>query len=128
MANVTKVDDSFEDLTGHQINSLSYIRLFNILKDNEVKKNFLNIFRTYVVDKNNLNKIMKNITYEISHDDWWENISYAMYKTVNLWWLNPLMNDIQNPFEDVEPGDNIITMKEEFIRVVMNDLERLSLL
>lgn len=128
MANVTKVDDSFEDLTGHKINSLSYIRLFNILKDNEVKMNFLNIFRTYVVDKNNLNKIMAYKTYEVSHDDWWENISYKMYNTVNLWWLNPMMNEVQNPFEDIEPGDNIINMKENFIRVVMGDLERLGLL
>ena len=126
MANVTKSSKTFEEITGNTINPLSQIRLFNILKDNEIKKEFLNIFRTYVVHKDNFNKIMNYKTYEISNDDWWDNVGYDYYNTVLLWWLIPLINEIQNPFEDVEPGENLRTLKKEYIPIIMGDLERLA--
>jgi len=122
---VTKLDKTFYEITGNRLSNLSYLNLFNILEDTDGTR-YMNIWKSY-----NINDEIKEDTvfyepYDVDNDDWWDNISFYSYETPKLWWIFPLMNDIFNPFEDIEPGDSIKILRDDNIYQLISELETIQ--
>ena len=121
----TRVNQDYYELTGNRLSSVSFLRLFNILEDSDGEK-FLNIFRFYSVNEDVMSDIMNYTTYEIKEDDWPEFISYIIYDNLNLWWLIYLSNNVLNPFEDFNVGQNIKVLKSQYIPTILREIRQVS--
>lgn len=119
---------SFFDLTGTEKNSFSFLRLFNILLDNDRETKFLNIFRSYLIDEDILSNVSFFETYTVSNGEHWDNVSYNIYGTGFLWWVIALLNNdsIINPFEDLEDGQQLKVLREDYIYQLLSDLEKVA--
>jgi len=127
MAAVTeKLDTTYYDETGRRMNSTSFLNLFDILLDTDRSTKFMNIFKSYVVNDQVTTDILYYDSYEVEDDAWWDDISWRLYETPHLWWVIALMNDVVNPFEELEAGDNIIVLKPDYLYTVLKDIERLK--
>jgi hypothetical protein len=122
---VIKEDKTFIELTGSSLPITSRLRMFNILKDTDGTR-FTNIFRSFIVD----NDIKDNDDYYTLHlaivDEWWDNVSFRYYGAPDLWWVLCLMNNVINPFEDIEEGQQIKVLKEQYLYILFNDIGNLS--
>lgn len=63
--------------------------------------------------------------YVVKENDWWENISYHVYNTVEYWWVIAMFNRAENPFEALVPGEKIYILKQEYLQIVLNDLKKI---
>jgi hypothetical protein len=124
---INKEERSFMDLTGQRLQTTSRLRMFPILKEWN-NEHFINIFRSYVISSKIKLKDDYWFTYVIETEDWWDNISNLHYDTPNLWWVICILNDIVNPMEEIEEGMVIKILKENYLYIVFNDLNRLSIL
>lgn len=122
---ITKVDESFYELTGRRISNISQLKLFSILRDHD-STHFMNIWRTFSFNNYITTDVTFYDSYEVGDDMWWDNISYDIYGTPHLWWIVALMNNVVNPFEELEEGTNIKILREEYLYVLFKDIERLS--
>lgn len=120
-----KIDKTFYEEVGRRLKNTSQLKLFNILEDDDGDK-FMNIFRSFSLNNSVLSDASAFDTYEVSNDDWWENISYKYYGTVNLWWVIALFNEVVNPFEELEVGTNISILREDYLYVLLTDIEEIS--
>ncbi len=122
---VEVVTEDFYESTGHKLSSTSFLKLFNILKDDDDNL-FLNIFRTFSINETTMSSVLNYQTYEVDEGDFIENISYDLYENLNLWWLILLSNSIVNPFEDIYIGQNLKILKETLIPFVMREMRNIS--
>jgi nucleoid-associated protein YgaU len=122
---ITELQSDFYKNTGHRLSSSSLLRLFNLLRDHDETK-FMNIFRSYSLNDDVVEDTVYYNSYEVENDDWWDNISFKYYGTPNLWWVICMMNNITNPFEEINPGDNIKILKSEFLYQFLQDVEGMS--
>lgn len=122
---ITRVDESFYELTGRRISNISQLKLFSILRDHD-STHFMNIWRTFSLNNYITTDVTFYDSYEVGDDMWWDNISYDIYGTPHLWWIVALMNNVVNPFEELEEGTNIKILREEYLYVLFKDIERLS--
>lgn len=97
---------------------------------------FENFFDVYV-DKNNRDMYYFNLnstmyidgdslpTYELSHNLFWTQISYNIYKTTRLWWILMKVNNIQidNAFDIIEAGSSIKYIPIEQIQQITEMME-----
>jgi hypothetical protein len=118
--------ESFEELTGLPKNKFSFLRLFNTLLDNDRETKFLNIFRSYVVNEDSLRDISFFESYEVSNGEYWDNVSYNLYGTVYLWWVIALLNNITNPFEELNDGDQLNVLRDDYVYQLVSDLEKIA--
>lgn len=116
-----KVTDSFEDLTGHILSNVSYLKLFNIMQEEDETK-FLNIFRTYEINENLFRDVMYYLVYEVQEEDWWELISHSFYKSVGLWWVTPMANKVINPFEELNKENDIQILVPSIIPILLREM------
>jgi len=125
MANTVRLSDSFTDVTGEDLANTSQLKLFNILLDeNNVK--LQNVWRSYSLNELVTDETIFYQTYEINDDDWWENISYLYYDSPNLWWVLCIMNNIENPFEQIEPGQETKVLRENYLYQLIKEMEIIS--
>lgn len=122
---VTRLTDTFYELTGNKLGNLSQLRLFTVLEDLDLTK-YMNIWRTYVLNSAVTGDTLFYETYEVENEDWWDNISSYIYDTPNLWWVIALMNDVENPFEDLDAGDNIKILRESYIYQFIKEIEAIQ--
>jgi len=115
-------DKTFEDITGMTPSLASLINLFPIQLDEDGLTYILNIFRTYTMRDAVKNDVQYFDTWKASEEEWWENMSYRFYDNVDLWWVNCLLNDIINPFEEIYPGKNIKILKKDLISTVIQEI------
>lgn len=52
----------------------------------------------------------------------WTTISYNAYKTIELWWLILLTNNLYNPFELPAAGSVIKLIKPQYIPGILKDI------
>lgn len=123
---ITKSDKTFRQLTGHRIDEQSFGRMFNILVDHDRYTKFMNIFRSYKFNEDTQINVAFFDAYEVGHEEWWDNISVKFYGTPYLWWVIPAFNNITNPFEALEPGDNLKILKEPYIFSLLRDLDNIA--
>jgi hypothetical protein len=121
-----KLDTTFYDETEKRLSNASFLNLFDILLDTDRSTKFMNIFKSYVVNDQATTDIIFFDSYEVEDPAWWDDISWKIYGTPNLWWVIALMNNIVNPFEELEVGSNIKVLKPDFLYIVLKDIERLK--
>ena len=126
MAVTTYTDKSFSDLTGNDKATFSMLRLFNILLDSDRITTFLNIFRSYLINDDVFTNVAFFNTYEVSNGEYWDNISWEIYETPYLWWVIALINNTVNPFEDLEDGQIINVLREDYVYTLTKDLEKVA--
>ena len=124
---VTKyTEKNFFELTGTRLENTSLLRLFDVLMDHDGEK-FVNVFRGYGVNEDALSDITTYDLFEVSHDSkWWDSISAKVYGTSKLWWVVAMINNINNPFEDLEVGDIVKVLKESYLYTLFRDMERVA--
>lgn len=83
-----------------------------------------NIFNSLTVRGSFLDDYQNYEVYEIEQKDTWEGISYNTYGSVNLWWLLCLVNEIQDPFEQLEVGKRIKLIKASVVNEVLYQIEK----
>lgn len=126
MSVTTYTEESFFELTGVEKNTYSFLRLFNTLLDEDRETKFLNIFRSYIGNENIFSDIAFFDTYEVSNGEYWDNVSYNLYETPYLWWVIALLNNTVNPFEELEDGDLLNVLREEYVYQLTVDLEKIA--
>lgn len=120
-----KLTESFYDLTKFRLSNSSILNLFNIMQDSDDNK-FVNFFRSYVFNDDVTTNIVFFDTYQVDNDDWWDTISYKYYGTPYLWWVVALTNNIMNPFEELNTGDDIKILKEQYIYQLLKEMKSIS--
>jgi len=118
--------ESFSEITGVEKNRFSFLRLFNTLLDEDRETKFLNIFRSYVVNEDSFTEIGFFNTYEVANGDYWDNVSFNLYNTPYLWWVIALLNNITNPFEELDEGDILNVLKDDYVYQLTTDLEKIA--
>lgn len=118
--------ENFFELTGLEINNFSFMRLFNILLDEDRETKFMNIFRSYILNDSVFTETALFNTYEVSNGEFWDNISYNIYETPYLWWILAILNNTVNPFEELEDGQIIKVLRSDFVYTLVKDLERIA--
>lgn len=109
------------------IRSTSQIKLFNILRDHDTVTRFMNIWRSFKLNDEIQEDVLYYDTYEVADgNEWWENISYDYYGTPYLWWIVALMNNVINPFEEIQAGDFIKVLRKDYLYTLFKDIEILS--
>lgn len=126
MATTEYTEKSFSELTGVDKNKFSFLRLFNTLLDEDRETKFLNIFRSYIIDENSLRDISFFESYEVSNGEYWDNVSYNLYRTPYLWWVIALLNNVTNPFEELSDGDQLNVLRDNYVYQLISDLEKIA--
>lgn len=122
---ITAEQKSYYELTGKRITNISQMKLFSILRDSD-KTPFMNIWRTFTLNEDITSDVSYYDSYSVGSDEWWDNIANDIYGTPYLWWIVALMNDVTNPFEELEEGSNIKYLREDYIYMLFRDIERLA--
>ena len=122
---ITNITDDFYTLTGNRLSNSSFLRLFNILEDENYNK-FMNIFRSYVLNEDMTRNTVFFYTYDVESNDWWDNISNKYYGTPYLWWTICLINNIANPYEDLIEGMQLKILKSDYIYYLIKEIKNIS--
>ena len=120
-----KVDGTFYEITGHRLNNISHLKLFNILEDID-KTKLLNIWRSFTFNDDVIDNTPYYETYEVENEDWWDNIAYKFYNSPNLWWVIAMMNNVVNPFEELEIGSNIKILREQYLYQLLKEIRGIA--
>ena len=121
-----EINRKFVKITGTRLSINSRLNLFNILQESSDNVYLLNIFRAFTIsDEYKENNIYFEL-YEAEENDWWDNISYKYYESSHLWWLVCEMNDIYNPFEQLEEGQLIKVLREDYLYNVFKNLQDIA--
>jgi len=118
--------ETFFEITGNRISSLSQLKLFNILLDDDRVTKFMNIFRVARLNTDVLQNVLFFDTYEASNNEFWDNIAFNIYGLPQLWWIIGLMNNTVNPFEEIDPGELLTVLKEQYVFALTKDLEGIA--
>ena len=120
------IDKKFRVLTGQVLPVTSRLRMFNILQETETNEYFMNIFRNYkIADYVKGNNVYFEL-YTCEEEDWWDNISYKYYNTEKLWWLVCEMNDITNPYEEMDEGLQVKVLKETYLYNIFKTISEIA--
>ena len=81
-------------------------------------------FNRYLINRgmylNSANISPSMITmYTVRLNDMYTNISFNFYGTIDLWWLVCKMNDINNPFERLNPGTILKILNREYVNSII---------
>lgn len=112
----------------------------NDIKDNDIpligSYNYENMFNVYIDDDGvYFYNILKNLYFpeEMSPSlfttiqplpgELLPQLSYRLYKVVNLWWLIAGVNDIKNPLEPLNADDTLKVVSSPVIRTVLNQIK-----
>ena len=123
MAGSEKVDKTFFEATSIRLKQTSILKAFNVLKDEDRVTEYLNIFKSLKLNVDEETTMAYFETYETENDDWWDNISFNVYGTPYLWWVVALFNDVINPFEELDEGQNLKILKPVFIFSLFKDMD-----
>lgn len=116
----------------------TFRRDLKLLGDNP-EVSYENIFRVYSTENSNegnflyynllnsvyLSNLLSPTTYytiTINRRLPWTAISYNEYRTIELWWLIALANNIFNPVNYPAPGTVLKIIKPELVKVIINDI------
>jgi len=125
---ITKEVKTFRKLTGHHLDDRSFVRMFNVLLDNDRTTNFMNIFKSYTYNTDIKADVAFYDTHEVGSNEWWDDISVKYYDTPLFWWVIASFNDIVNPFEGPVEGTNLKILKASYIYSLLRDLDNISVM
>lgn len=113
-------------LTNQSLNNSSQLKLFSIVNELSSNTKYLNIFRSYILNRSNLNNDSFYNLYEVDNDDWLDTISFRVYQTPNLWWVIAIVNNISNPFEELYPGKILRILKPNYIYNILKEIKSIG--
>ncbi len=120
-----RVEEDYLELTGYRLSSVSLLKMFPIMEEDDGTK-FMNIFRSYTVFTDTLVDTAYFQTYEMENEDWWETVAWKLYQTVALWWVVCMSNNVINPFEESEPGKNILVLNPVYVGQLIKEIRNIS--
>lgn len=121
-----KSTKSFYEITNHTLSNTSELNLYPLMYDTANNEYFLNIFRAYIVNFDVQNNVLFYLTHEVGDSDWFDTIADKYYGIPYLWWTIPLMNSMNNPFEDLNPGTNLKILKPSYLYQLLNEIRMVS--
>ena len=83
-----------------------------------------NIFNSLLVRGDFLSDYNSYDVAEIGQKNTWEQISYQVYGSVNLWWLICMVNKIQDPFEELVVGKKLKIIKASIVNEILYRIEK----
>ena len=113
-------------LTNQSLNNSSQLKLFSVVNELSSNTKYLNIFRSYILNRSNLNNDSFYNLYEVDNDDWLDTISFKVYQTPNLWWVIAIVNNISNPFEELYPGKILRILKPNYIYNILKEIKSIG--
>jgi hypothetical protein len=119
---IQKSTKTFFEATNHSLSNVSELNLFPIMYDSVEREEFLNIFRNYIINEDAKQSMVFYNTHEVDDTDWWDTIAYKYYNNQYLWWVTAYMNNVMNPFEDLEPGTNVKILKSDYIYQLLKEM------
>lgn len=104
-----------------QLKTTRYENIFK-LYSTENNQYFYNLLQSIYLPQN----IDENYVYyqQINKRTPWTIISFNAYKTIDLWWLICLANQIYNPIKFPETGTIVKIIKPQYVSVVLNELKQ----
>ena len=126
MAVTPYTDENFFELTGKYISNYSFLKLFNILLDEDRETKFMNIFRSYILNDDVFTETVFYNTYKVANGEYWDNIAWNLYENPYLWWVVAILNNTVNPFEELEDGQLIKVLRKDYVYSIVKDLERIA--
>ena len=121
---IEKLKSTFFEETSIKLKNSSFLNMFDLLKDSKTNDKFLNIWKNFSAIKN-FSKLNVFDIYTVKDEDWWDQISFNVYGTPYFWWVIAALNDIENPFETLEPGQKLMIVKVDYIPTIMKDIKRI---
>ena len=113
-------------LTNQSLNNSSQLKLFSVVNELSSNTKYLNIFRSYILNRSNLNNDSFYNLYEVDNDVWLDTISFRVYQTPNLWWVIAIVNNISNPFEELYPGKILRILKPNYIYNILKEIKSIG--
>lgn len=120
-----RINKDFKNIVGWRLRNVSPLHQFNILKD-EDENMLLNIWKNYSISDQIKDNEDYTTYYEVQDTDHWDNIAYQAYENENLWWIVALTNDVVNPFEELDSGESIKLVRDDFIYKIIKDIKNIS--
>lgn len=105
----------------NKLGTSSFINLFpTFVYDNEqVAERSLDIWNTYRL------KILKNrdndtafVFHNLRNSDTFPSLAFEYYQDQTLWWLVPLVNDMEDPFTEL---DDILQQEQPIIKILKQE-------
>jgi hypothetical protein len=120
-----RITEDYLEITGNRLSATSLLKMFPIMEDDDGTK-FMNIFRSYTVFTDTLVDTSYFQTYEMENEDWWETVSWKMYDDVVFWWIVCMSNNVVNPFEESDPGKNILVLSPTYVGQLIKEIRNIS--
>lgn len=95
----------------------SIINLFNPITYSDYDS--YNIFAKYKLMNKYKNDSIHYQKYLISEGDRWDLISNKFYNTPDLWWLIALFNDIKDPFQYLQKGNELKIIQPQYLSDIL---------
>jgi hypothetical protein len=76
--------NTYKEKTNMDLSNTSQLKLYNILKDIVENENYLNIFRSYILNTSQLNDSSFYDLYEVSNDEFLDDIAFKKYSIPHL--------------------------------------------
>jgi hypothetical protein len=100
---------------------------FQVLEIVQNKQKLYNIWRGYgLTTKRAITDWAYFDKYIVREHAFWENIAYEMYNTPEYWWIVAFFNEIQNPFESLHVGQELLILKPEFIPTLLKQVQEVK--
>lgn len=96
-----------------------YENIFNIYLD-EDNRYFYNLLQSVILPSNLPESLFD--TYTVVPGDTLPFISYKNYRTINLWWMICIANNVVNPTTPFEAGTTLKIPKETIVREVLRQI------
>jgi hypothetical protein len=113
----------YDDLKRKALPQSSMLALFPLLKD-ENGEYCYNIFRPYILNDDIFADKNMDMT-TLMYNEWWENIGYDYYGFAESWWMVALTNGIVNPFEEIDPAQNVYMLKSQYLPLLYRDMQKI---
>lgn len=102
-----------------QLNSTRYENIFKVYKEKDYYYYYNLIQSIYLPSVIDDEKVFYMV---ISNRMPWTSISYNAYKTIDLWWLICLANNVFNPVEFAKAGTSIKIIKSIYVNDIIRDI------
>jgi hypothetical protein len=102
------------------LNSIRYENIFKLYKnkDNQYYYNLLqSLFLPDNIDETKIYNML------ISSRMPWTTVSFNAYKTIELWWLVCLTNQIYNPVDFVKAGSSLKIIKTQYVPGIIYEIK-----
>jgi hypothetical protein len=123
---IKKSDKKFVDVSKQRLGTSSRLNIYNIFRVTETNQHFLNHFRSFEIidDIKNDNRYFDVV--KALEDEWWDNISYQHYGTSYYWYLLCELNDIVNPYEQLDAGQVVKVLKQTYLYGIFRGMKEIS--